>query len=317
MFLSLLAAVAGVLATMSAGAQAAPAPTHFRLAKVGDGVYAAIAAPDDRESVGNAGFIVGKDAVVVVDTFATSAAAQELLGEIRRLTSAPVRWVINTHYHVDHVGGDNVFARAGALVAGHENLRAWIRTENLKWRAEIKPEERAMLAGLALPELTYRDGITLWPGGGKVSVLCLPGHTGGDSIVVVPQAHVVFAGDLFWNATVPNTIDADTKAWVQTLDRFLLDFPQSTFVPGHGEVGHALNVRYFRDYVAGLRQAVERGIESGKSGQTLVDAILPFHRSRYSAWRWFDAFAEKNIQFAEQELRGTKRYAPTPVPERP
>ncbi|HEY6930229.1 MAG TPA: MBL fold metallo-hydrolase, partial [Thermoanaerobaculia bacterium] len=275
------------------------------------------AAPDDRESVGNAGFIVGKDAVVVVDAFATGAAAEELLREIRRRTSAPVRWVINTHYHLDHVGGDAVFAKAGALIAGHENLRAWIRTENLKWRAEIKPEEKAMLAGLMLPELTYRDGITLWPGGFPVSVRSLPGHTGGDSIVVVPQTNVVFAGDLFWNATVPNTIDADTKAWMQTLDRFLLDYPQSAFVPGHGEVGHALHVRYFRDYVAGLRQTVERGIESGQSGQSLVDAVLPLHHARYGAWKWFDAFAEKNIRFAEQELRGTKKYAPTPAPGRP
>src|SRR5689334_1078588 len=104
MFLTLLLA-AGILTPTPGTARDAASPTHFRLVQVADGVYAAIAAPDDRESVGNAGFIVGKDAVVVVDAFATSAAAQELLGEIRRLTSAPVRWVINTHYHIDHVGG--------------------------------------------------------------------------------------------------------------------------------------------------------------------------------------------------------------------
>src|SRR5215471_16821235 len=104
MFLSLLFAAGILMSTPGSAAAPAAAPTHFRLVQVGDGVYAAIAAPDDRESVGNAGFIVGKDAVVVVDTFATSAAAEELLGEIRRLTSAPVRWVINTHYHLDHVG---------------------------------------------------------------------------------------------------------------------------------------------------------------------------------------------------------------------
>src|SRR5215467_16290872 len=229
MFLSLAFAFVAFLPAMPANAQPPSAPKHFRLVPVREGIFAAIAAPGDRDSVGNAGFIVGKEGVVVIDSFATSAGAEELLSEIRRLTSAPVRWVVNTHYHLDHVGGDAVFARAGAVILGHENLRAWIRTENLKWRAEIKPEERAMRAGLTLPELTYRDGITLWPGG-KVSVVSLPGHTGGDSIVVVPQANVVFAGDLFWNATVPNTIDGDTKAWVQTLDRFLFDFPQAAFV---------------------------------------------------------------------------------------
>jgi len=314
MFLSLAFAFVAFLPAMPANAQPPSAPKHFRLVPVREGIFAAIAAPGDRDSVGNAGFIVGKEGVVVIDSFATSAGAEELLSEIRRLTSAPVRWVVNTHYHLDHVGGDAVFARAGAVILGHENLRAWIRTENLKWRAEIKPEEKAMLAGLALPDLTYRDGVTLWPGDGRVEVRFRPGHTGGDSIVVVPQADVVFAGDLFWNATVPNTIDADTKAWAEALDGFLRDFPSAAFVPGHGEVGHALNVRFFRDYIAGLRQTVAQALESGKSGRALIDAVLPLHRARFGAWTWFDQFAQKNIEWAEQEIRGTKRYAPTPGP---
>src|SRR5262249_22211841 len=196
------------------GGQADVAPTkHFQVVPVHENVFAAIAAPGDRESVGNAGFIVGKEGVIVVDAFATRAGAEELLTEIRRRTSAPVRWFVNTHYHLDHVGGAAVFARAGAVILGHESLRAWIRTENLKWRAVIKPEEKAMLTGLTLPDITYRDGLKLWPGAAAVEVRVRPGHTGGDSIVVIPQADVVFAGDLFWNATVPNTIDADTKAW--------------------------------------------------------------------------------------------------------
>ena len=315
MIFALLFPMAGALGPMPAlKGDAAPAPKHFRLVAAGENVYAAIATPGDRDSVGNAGFVVGTNGVLVVDSFATSAAAEELLGVIHRTTPAPVRWVVNTHYHLDHVGGDAVFARAGAVILGHENLRAWIRTENLKWRAEVKPEEKAMLARLVLPDVTYRDGVTVWPGDLKVAVLSRPGHTGGDSIVVVPRVNVVFTGDLFWNATVPNTIDADTKAWVQTLDRFLEEFPQSTFVPGHGEVGHALDVRYFRDYVGGLRQTVERALESGKAGQSLIDAVLPLHRARFGAWNWFDQFAEKNIQFVEQEFRGIKRYAPPPAP---
>jgi glyoxylase-like metal-dependent hydrolase (beta-lactamase superfamily II) len=313
--LSLFLAAIGLAPPTSVSGQADAAPAkHFRVVPVGENVYAAIAAPGDRESVGNAGFIVGKDGVVVVDAFATRAGAEELLAEIRARTSAPVRWVVNTHYHLDHVGGDAVFARAGASILGHENLRAWIRTENLKWRAEVKPEEKTMLAGLTLPDITYRDGVKLWPGDDRVEVRVRPGHTGGDSIVVIPQADVVFAGDLFWNATVPNTIDADTKAWTETLDSFLREFPRAAFVPGHGQVGHALDVRFFRDYVAGLRQTVERALEKGQSGRGLIEAVLPLHRARFGAWTWFDQFAEKNIELEEQEIRGSKRYAPTPAP---
>jgi cyclase len=314
MTFAFLFVLAHAMLLASPATPSAPAPKHFRLEPLGGGAYACVAVAGDRDSVGNAGFVVGSAGVLVVDAFATEAAAEELLRAIRTITPAPVRWVVNTHYHLDHVGGDAVFVRAGAVVLGHENLRAWVRTENLKWRAEIKPEEKAMLGSLPLPDFTYRDGLTVWPGDEKVRILALPGHTGGDSIVLASGGRVVFTGDLFWNATVPNTIDADTKAWVRTLDGFLLEHGQSTFVPGHGDVGHALNVRYFRDYVAGLRQTVERAMERGQSGKELLDAVLPLHRARFGAWTWFDQFAAKNIEWAEQEMRGAKRYAPTPAP---
>src|SRR6266436_7980475 len=91
-------------------------PSHFTLVPLAEGAYAAIAKPGDRASVGNAGFVVGSDGVLVVDAFATPEAAEELSAEIRRLTRAPVKWVVNTHYHLDHVGGDSVFVKQGALV---------------------------------------------------------------------------------------------------------------------------------------------------------------------------------------------------------
>jgi cyclase len=292
-----------------------PAAKHFRLVPLGSGVYAAVAKPGDRDSVGNAGFVVGEEAVLVVDAFATPAAAEELLAQIRATTKLPVRWLVDTHYHLDHVGGNGVFARAGAVIIAHENVRAWERTENLKWRGEIGPAEKEMLSRLVLPDLTYREGLTVWLGTRRVDVLVRPGHTGGDSLVGVPDADVLFAGDLFWNATVPNLVDADTAAWQKTLEGLLDAFPRAAFVPGHGEVGHALDVRFFRDYVFSLRRTVTRGIEEGKSGKSLVDALLPLYSARYGAWTWFDQFAAKNIETTEREIRGTKRYAPTPAAE--
>jgi cyclase len=306
----------GFLVAAGTGAlpDAPAAPSHFSLVTVGEGVYAAIAKPGDRASVGNAGFVVGSDGVLVVDAFATPEAAEDLLVVIRRTTSAPVRWVVNTHYHLDHVGGDRVFAKAGAIVLAHENVRAWVRTENLKWRREIKPEEKAMLAGLALPEVTFRDILTVWTGNRAVEILTKPGHTGGDAIVFVPSADVVFAGDLFWRETLPNLVDADTREWIRTLEGFLAEHPASRFVPGHGEVGAALDVRYFRDYLVGLRGAIEKAIAEGKSGAALTEEVLTVLRRRYASWTWFSEFAEKNIEQTEKELRGLKTYAPTPAP---
>lgn len=305
-----VATVLILLASVAAGEEPAGGPTHFSIVPVSEGVFAAIAKDGDRASVGNAGFIVGRDGVLVVDTFAAPEAAEELLAEIRRRTTLPVRWAVNTHYHLDHVGGNGVFERAGAVLVAHENVRAWIRTENLKWRKEITPQDRAMLAGLVLPEVTHREGLTIWLGDRKAEILARPGHTGGDSIVVLREAGVVFAGDLVWNRTVPNCIDADTAAWEATLSGFLDEFPAAAFVPGHGDVSRALDVRFFRDYVAGLRAGVLRAIHEGRQGAELAEWLLAEHRRRFASWKWFDQFARRNIELTEQEVNGTKRYAP-------
>jgi cyclase len=305
-----------VLLALLGAAPVAPtpaAPTHFTLVPLAEGAYAAIAKPGDRASVGNAGFVIGSDGVLVVDAFATPEAAEELSAAIRRLTPAPVRWVVNTHYHLDHVGGDRVFSKQGAVILSHENARAWVRTENLKWRAEIKPEEKAMLAALDLPEVTYQEGLRLWLKDRTVEILVRPGHTGGDSLVFYAAGNVVFAGDLFWKNTVPNLVDADPREWIRTLDGLLNDHPASRFVPGHGEPGPALDVRYFRDYLVGLRSSVERALAQGKSGKALTEAVLPLLRKRWASWTWFDQFAEKNIEQTEREFNGTKRLAPTPL----
>src|ERR1700686_3581012 len=172
-------------AAWAAGQEPATGPAHFSIVPVSEGVFAAIARDGDRASVGNAGFIVGSEGVLVVDTFAAPEAAEELLAEIRRRTKLPVRWAVNTHYHLDHVGGNAVFSRAGAVLIAHENVRAWMRTENLKWRKEDTPEDRAMRARLVLPDVTHREGLTIWLGDRKAEVLARPGHTGGDSIVVL------------------------------------------------------------------------------------------------------------------------------------
>lgn len=286
---------------------AAAAPKHFELVSVGEGVWAAIARQGDSASLSNAGFVVGGDGVLVVDAFATPAAAEELLAEIRKRTPLPVRWLVNTHYHLDHVGGDAVFVKAGAEILAHENVRAWVRTENLHWRGVISAEDRAMLARLPLPDVTYREGATIWLKDREVRVLTRPGHTGGDSAVFVPSSDVLFTGDLLWKTTVPNLVDSTAEAWINTLDGFLAGYPSATYVPGHGDVGKALDVRSFRDYLSGLRLSVARALQQGKSGKELVDWLLPGLRARYGTWTWFDRFAGKNIEQTEEEIKGSKK----------
>src|SRR5215469_259730 len=177
---------------------------------------------------GNSGFVVGDDGVLVIDSFQVPEAATALLAAIREKTSLPVRYVVNTHYHLDHMAGNGVYAQAGALVMAQDNVRSWERSENLKFFGDkITAEQKQMVQSLVLPSLTYKDGVTLHLGARTVEVRVLPGHTGGDSAVIVPDADVVFTGDLFWDHTLPNLIDADTVQQIASDDAFLKDYPKA------------------------------------------------------------------------------------------
>lgn len=283
----------------------------FTVREVGPGVFAAVAVAGSGAG-SNAGFVIGESGVAVIDTFQSAAAAESLLEAIRERTDLPVRFVVNTHYHVDHVAGNGVFREAGAAIVAQSNVRAWELTENLKWFGdEVPAEQQAWIESLLLPELVYEDGIDLYLGSLRLAVRVWPGHTGGDSIVLVPSAGVVFTGDLFWNATLPNTTDADTAAWVATDASLAADHPEATFVPGHGEVGKAGDLQAFRGYLEALRAGVAAAREKGLTGDGLVAAVHGELAPRYEEWALFGHFIDQNIAQAESELAGTKRR---PVP---
>ena len=306
----LMLVLLSVAACQTAGASD-PKPPFFALHDLGHGVWAAISPPKSPAGA-NAGFVIGPDGVLVVDTFEDPAAAKVLLTAIRAKTRAPIRYVIDTHYHLDHTAGNNVFATAGATVMAQRNVRTWERTENLKFFGpHPTATQKQFVATLGLPSVTYADGVTIWLGDRKIIVRVLPGHTGGDSAVIVPDAHVVFTGDLFWDHTLPNLIDANTRAQIASNDAFLHDYPDATFVPGHGGIGKAADVRAFRDYLVALRKAVAAARLSGKTGDALVDAVFPQLQKRYGDWGWFKYFARHNIEQTAAELDGTKHV---PVP---
>ena len=302
--------ICAALGTGAAAQTAAP----FTLHPLEHGAWAAIDNPAAKadEAGSNAGFVIGSDGVLVVDTFENPAAARKMLEEIRAKTKVPMRFVVNTHYHLDHVGGNAIFAAAGAVVMAQENVRGWERTENLKFfGSKITPEQRASVEGLYLPDVTYAQEATLYLGGQRAVVLrVMPGHTGGDTVVYDAESNVVFCGDLFWNHTLPNLIDASTKPWIETLDTLLKDYPLAQFVPGHGDkVGDAGDVRAFRDYLVFLREAIAKAQAGGASGDAVLKAVLPQVKAKYGDWAFFQ-FAGPDIQRTDEELRGVKRLPP-------
>lgn len=307
------AVIAFLLLSSIAFGQNAP---DFTVKKLADGVYAAVS-PDRSKSGSNAGFIVGTNGVAVVDTFTNANSARDLLAEIRKVTNLPIRFVINTHYHLDHTGGNAAFADSGATILAQRNLRGWERTENLKFFGpNPKPEDKARVESLVLPDMVYSDAVDIYLGSRLVQVRYMLGHTGGDSVVIIPDANVVFGGDLIWQKHLPNLIDATTDAWIKTLDQLLTDHPAATFLSGHGDVASAQDVRDFRGYLITLRDLVGKAQAAGKSGQELVDTVLPQLKDKYGSWGFFDGFGPRNIAQTAAELKGEKKV-PVAAAEKP
>src|SRR5215813_13796884 len=240
--------------------QQANAPL-FTLKNVGPNVWAVI----EPGGLSNSGFVVGYDGVVVIDSFVNVDAAgafslegaQQVLAEIRKVTSQPVEFVFITHYHMDHVSGNSVFVDAGAKILGRRNVREWMYRETLRlFGNQIKSEQKAFVEAMPAPVVTYDEAITIHLGSRDIQVRSFPGHSGSDSIVVVPDAKTVFAGDLFWRNTLPNIMDGSIKSWLPTLHTLETDFPDFTFIPGHGDVGDVKDVAAFHEYLTTLHRLV-------------------------------------------------------------
>jgi cyclase len=295
---------------------ASPAPLPFVLKEVGPGVYAAIDGPDHR-SGSNAGFVIGDDGVLVIDSFFNEEAARALVAEIRTLTRKPIRYVVNTHYHADHTGGDGVLRDAGAIIIAHRNVRGWVRTNNINLFGDrITPELRARIETLALPDLVTDKELTVWLGSRRVVVRTVPGHTGGDLTVHVPDGKVLFCGDMLWRKVAPNLIDGSVREWAATDAQFtqMPDSSQTRYVPGHGDVADASDVDEFRSYLLDLQRFVGEGRNAKLVDDALVTYVAPKLRALHPDWMISDRAIAAEVRYMDQELAGTKRR-PVPRPD--
>jgi glyoxylase-like metal-dependent hydrolase (beta-lactamase superfamily II) len=301
-------------ARAQAAAADAAATLPFSLRMIGPGVYAAIDGPAGR-SGSNAGFVIGDDGVLVIDSFYDPEAAKALLAQIRLLTPKPVRYVVNTHYHVDHVGGDAVFREAGAVIIAHRNVRGWVRTENGHLFGDHPTAaQRDQIAALALPDLVTDGALTVWLGDRRVDIRTVRGHTGGDLVVSVPGARILFCGDLLWRRVSPNIIDGTVSRWIATLADFQAGSgaAATTFVPGHGDVATLADVAALQAYLGDLTDFTAQARAAGLTADSLTATVLPRMKAKYGDWTAFGYFAPKEIGYMEAELAGTKRV-PTPA----
>lgn len=286
----------------------------FALKSIGTGIYAAIDGPKG-VSGSNAGFVIGDDGVLVIDSFFNPEATKALVREIRKLTPLPIRYVVDTHYHVDHVGGDAVLRAAGAIIIAHRNVRGWVRTENLHLiGARLNPALKTATESLALPDVVIDKDLTIWLGNRKIVVMSVLGHTGGDLMVSIPEAKVLFGGDILWNHVSPNIIDGTVARWIETIDTLTTSKSAAsmTFIPGHGDIATGKDVADFGTYLGDLRTIVQIERAAGLTGDALIKAAQPELARKHGDWTAFGYFAPLEIRYMEQELAGLKR-TPKPV----
>jgi glyoxylase-like metal-dependent hydrolase (beta-lactamase superfamily II) len=266
MFRTLLGAAVGVAAALLGGGASAqtPRPQAVQVAPdtwIAQGL-SALGSPANRNFISNAAFVVTRDGVVVIDALGSPALAQELLAEIRRITPAPVRYVIVTHYHADHVYGLQALKEAGATIVAHRDGQLYLNSDTAALRLQASREELAP----AVDADTRLVGADRWIDGptsislGGVDFLLQPigpAHTPEDLVVWVPRHKLLLAGDIVFRGRVPFVGQADSGRWIGALDT-LLSFDAQVIVPGHGPMSTRprADLELTRDYLEYLRQAM-------------------------------------------------------------
>src|SRR5712691_12965828 len=195
---------------------------------------------------GNLGVSVGEDAVFVIDDqFAPL--TPKIQAEIAKLTDKPVKFLLNTHWHFDHVGGNENLGKAGALIFAHENVRKRMSTEQFMefFGMKTKPEPK-----VALPVVTFTRDITFHVNGDEVRAFHVPrAHTDGDTIIHFAKSDVIHTGDAFFNKLYPfidTSSGGSVDGVIAAADRVLAMAGDNTkIIPGHGPLGNKADLKVF------------------------------------------------------------------------
>ena len=278
------------------------------VAEIGEGVFAFTGVPalmlaGNEGKICNLGFVVGNDAVAVIDSGGSAAEGRELLAAIRAVTDKPIRYLINTHMHPDHIFGNAAFADTGATIIGHHNLpRALAARGDFYLQSYRDALGSALMADIKIipPTQVVTDDEEIDLGGRKLLLKAWkPAHTDNDLTVLDARSGTFFAGDLCFLGHLP-TMDGSLRGWIKQLDA-LAAIEARQAVPGHGQVPadwpQALEPerRYFDLLASDTRKAIADGVPIAKAATTAA-------RSEEGNWQLFGEYNERNAIAAYAEL---------------
>jgi cyclase len=255
------------LAARVAAAQQSPPLPAVQTVKVTANVYMLMG------QGGNIGLCVGEDGALLIDD-QYAAVSQAIRDAVAALTDKPLRFVINTHWHGDHTGGNENLRNAGAIIVAHENVRRRMTSEQFiaTFNLHVPPAPAA-----ALPVVTFNDMVTFYWNGDELHVFHVQAaHTDGDAIIQFRKANVVHMGDTYFNGMYP-FIDVSSggtlSGMVEAVDRVLEDVnPDTKFIPGHGPLSGLGELRAYRAMLATVEARVRPLIEQGRTREQVIAA---------------------------------------------
>lgn len=328
---SILLSVA-LLITLSFRNHQDPSSKHFTIQKLADGVWAVIHNDKSGYAICNAGIIDLGDKTLVFDAFINPDAAADLKKIAKELTGRPVSFVVNSHYHDDHVRGDQAFDNAiiistawtkAAIARSEPEERTWAvnhgasrlkssiealnnatgkdKEEALMWvnyyKSIMEPLSRLKLV---LPSMSFTDSLHIE--GSKRSVIlkeCKNAHTASDAIMILPKEGIVFMGDMLFTERHPYLADGNAGNWKQHLES-LFNVPSlERFVPGHGPVAGKESLQSIIGYIHDLQQEARQAVQNGEPDSVFAKRAVP---PQFSNW-WYKRFYAANLRSVYKAAR--------------
>jgi quinoprotein relay system zinc metallohydrolase 2 len=293
----------GLAAALPTAAAATPRFTEIAPGVFGfQGVHE-LMRPANEGAICNIGVVIGGEAIAVVDSGGTLVEAREIVSAVQHISDKPIRYLINTHMHPDHVFGNAVFRDLGAKIVGHKNLplalQARAETYLHNFRRELGEE---LMKGVEIvpPSVLVEDRMELDLGGRALELRAWkPAHTDNDVTIFDRQSGTLFCGDLAFMGHLP-TLDGSLLGWMKQLDE-LAAIKATAALTGHGPVpapwpeALAPERKYFDVLVADLRKAIA-------AGTPMAQAMTTAAKSEAANWQLFDDYNERNAADAFAEL---------------